>query len=55
MISEISHFPGSPRFIDGMVNLRGDIIPILNLRTLFNVQDSDVFEASKFLMVVTKR
>jgi len=53
-MSEITHFPGAPIFITGMVNLRGDIIPILNLRTLFNIQDSGILEASKFLVVEFK-
>jgi len=50
-ISEITHFPGAPAFIAGMVDLRGDIIPILNLRRLFAVHDSDSYNASKFLVV----
>jgi len=53
-MSEITHFPGAPIFITGMVNLRGDIIPILNLRTLFDIQDSGILEASKFLVVEFK-
>lgn len=50
-MSEITHFPGAPVFIAGMVDLRGDIIPILNLRRLFAVHDSDSYNASKFLVV----
>lgn len=50
-INEITHFPGAPAFIAGMVDLRGDIIPILNLRRLFAVHDSDSSNASKFLVV----
>ncbi|MBU3188925.1 chemotaxis protein CheW [Clostridium bowmanii] len=53
-ISEISHLPGAPVFITGMVNLRGDIIPILNLRKLFDIQDLGIFGASKFLVVEFK-
>lgn len=50
-ISGIMHFPGTPSFIDGMVNLRDDIIPILNLRKLFIKQDSDFCNSSEFLVV----
>jgi len=49
-INEIAHFPGAPDFIDGMVDLRGDIIPILNLRRLFAIHDSDSYNTSKFLV-----
>jgi purine-binding chemotaxis protein CheW len=50
-INEIAHFPCSPVFINGMVNLRGDIIPLLNLRRLFTDDDSNLHSASKFLAV----
>ncbi|MCB2306208.1 chemotaxis protein CheW [Clostridium estertheticum] len=50
-MSEITHIPGAPVFINGMVNLRGDIIPILNLRKLFTVHDSGSYSESKFLVV----
>lgn len=50
-IGEITRFPGAPSFIDGMVDLRGDVIPILNLRRLFDLRDSDSCNASKFLVV----
>jgi purine-binding chemotaxis protein CheW len=50
-MSEITHFPGVPVFINGMANLRGDIIPILNLRKLFTVHDSGTCNESKFLVV----
>lgn len=50
-IREIAHFPGAPAFIAGMADLRGDIIPILNLRKLFNLDDSDSYNESKFIVV----
>lgn len=53
-MSEITNFPGSPKFIDGMVNLREGIIPILNLRTLFNSEDLGSHDTSKFLVVEFK-
>lgn len=49
-ISEITRFPGAPDFIAGMVDLRGDIIPILNLRRLFAIGDPDSYSMSKFLV-----
>ncbi|QNU66125.1 chemotaxis protein CheW [Ruminiclostridium herbifermentans] len=49
-ISDIVHFPGAPAFIDGMVNLRGEVIPVLNLKTMFN-DESSSSESSKFLVV----
>ena len=32
MIPEITEIPNSPDFVEGVINLRGDIIPVLDLR-----------------------
>ena len=50
-MSDILYLPGAPVFIEGMVNLRGDIIPVLNLRTLFGFQTTCNYESSRFLVV----
>ncbi len=50
-ISEITHFPGAPDYIAGMVDLRGEIIPILNLRKKFDLQEFEAGNESKFIVV----
>lgn len=50
-INGITHFPGAPVFIKGIVNLRGDTIPLLNLRGLFSDFDYNEFNATKFLAI----
>ncbi|WP_236595783.1 chemotaxis protein CheW [Paenibacillus sp. EPM92] len=50
-IDEIYSFPGAPDFIDGMVNLRGDIIPVLNLGTFFGISVTQKSSFSKLLVV----
>jgi purine-binding chemotaxis protein CheW len=32
---EITHVPRAPRFMEGVINLRGQLIPIIDLRTRF--------------------
>jgi len=54
-ISEITHFPGAPYFIAGMVDLRGDTIPVLNLKKLFSDNDSGSYSLSKLLVVEFKK
>lgn len=49
-IGEITHFPGAPAFISGLVDLRGDLIPISDLRKLFHVEQPDADHGSKFLV-----
>lgn len=36
-ISEITHIPQTPKYIRGVINLRGQIIPIIDLRTKFGL------------------
>lgn len=35
-LTEITPIPNSPKFVDGVINLRGEIIPIADLRKRFN-------------------
>lgn len=48
-IDEIYSFLGAPDFIDGMVNRKGDIMPVLNLRTFFGI--TSIRKSSKLLVV----
>jgi purine-binding chemotaxis protein CheW len=34
---DITHVPRAPRFIEGVINLRGQLIPIIDLRTRFDM------------------
>jgi purine-binding chemotaxis protein CheW len=34
---DITHVPRAPHFIDGVINLRGQLIPIIDLRTRFEM------------------
>lgn len=51
MISNITCFPNEKDFIDGLVNLRGDMIPVINLRTFFGMDFQDNDSYCKILIV----
>src|SRR3989338_2587562 len=34
---EVTHVPGMPQFVKGVVNLRGKIVPILDLKERFEI------------------
>lgn len=36
---EVTKVPNAPAFVDGIINLRGDIIPVVNLKKRFNIAD----------------
>lgn len=50
-IDAITRFPGAPSFIAGMVDIRGLVIPVLNLGKLLSVDDSDTYHASRLLVI----
>ena len=39
-VVEITHIPQSPPFVEGVINLRGQIIPIIDLRRRFDLTDN---------------
>lgn len=50
-ISEITHIPRAPHFIDGMTNLRGNVIPVINVRRLFSLEDIEVDDRTRIIIV----
>lgn len=50
-MTEITRIPRAPYFIDGIVNLRGNIIPALNLRKLFEMNEKQVTDSTRIIIV----
>jgi len=48
---QITRVPQSPGFIEGVINLRGKIIPVMDLRKRFNVEPSTDTSASRIIVV----
>lgn len=44
--------PNSPQYIEGILNLRGNIIPIINLRTRFNLPNDEKL-VNRIVIVLT--
>ena len=53
----ITRVPRAPRFMEGVINLRGQLIPIIDLRTRFGMDRSDRTKNSRIVVteVGTKR
>jgi purine-binding chemotaxis protein CheW len=47
----ITRFPKSPPYVEGVIDLRGKILPIINLRILFGLQPLPITEDSRFVDV----
>ena len=46
-----TRIPNMPSYIQGIINLRGNIIPVINLRKRFNLGDIEVTDESRIIIV----
>jgi purine-binding chemotaxis protein CheW len=47
----INKIPKVPSFIEGIVNLRGDVVPVINLRKKFGMVDEDTSKSRRIIIV----
>src|SRR5579883_452744 len=47
---EITHVPRAPRFMEGVINLRGQLIPIIDLRTRFSMPRADHTKSTRIVV-----
>ena len=50
-IVEITRVPNSPPFVEGVINLRGKVIPIIDLRKRFNLPLTELGKLSRIVVV----
>ncbi|MBG9474954.1 chemotaxis protein CheW [Priestia megaterium] len=50
-IQHITRVPGGKKYVKGVINLRGVITPIIDLRTRFNLQEQLNHELTRIIMV----
>lgn len=50
-MTEIRKIPKAPQFVEGVINLRGFIIPIIDLRKRFDMAPNDSKQTAKILIV----
>lgn len=48
---ESTSLPDAPLFIEGVINHRGDVIPIINLRKRFSLGDSDATKDTRIIVL----
>lgn len=48
---EITTVPNTPAFIEGVINLRGKVIPVVNLRSKFGLGPKDIDSQSRIMVV----
>ncbi|MHB9037980.1 MAG: chemotaxis protein CheW [Armatimonadota bacterium] len=50
-MQEVTAIPRAPSFVEGVINLRGSIIPVIDLRKRFGLPQGDVTKASRIVVV----
>jgi purine-binding chemotaxis protein CheW len=50
-MTEVTKIPRAPYYIEGIVNLRGNVIPALDLRRLFKLSEKQVTDATRIIIV----
>lgn len=59
-VKEISEYkqsvkvPNTPKFVDGIINLRGDITPIINLKKRFNLDEVSINSDTRIIVINIK-
>ncbi len=48
--NQITEVPTAPKFIEGVINLRGKIIPIIDLRKRFNMEDKEATKQARIII-----
>ncbi|ACM21513.1 scaffold protein CheW associated with MCPs of classes 40H and 40+24H [Geotalea daltonii FRC-32] len=48
---ELTKMPNAPHYVEGVINLRGTVIPVISLRKRFNLDDHDHDRNSRILVM----
>lgn len=49
-LSKVTRVPRAPRFVEGVINLRGDVIPVIDLRKRFEIEYKDYTEFTRVIV-----
>ena len=55
MPSKIARLPKTPKFLEGVVNLRGEVLPVVDQRRRFDMPAADELERRRLVVVRTDR
>lgn len=50
-MTTITRLPRAPEFVEGIINLRGKVIPVVDLKKRFGLAESDRTKASRIVVV----
>jgi purine-binding chemotaxis protein CheW len=50
-ISEIAPVPGAPQYVLGIINLRGNVVTVIDTRTRFGLPTAELDDASRIVII----
>jgi purine-binding chemotaxis protein CheW len=50
-VIDITRLPNTPPFIKGVINLRGNVIPVVNIRRRFGYKETKITDESRIIVV----
>jgi len=50
-ITEITKVPNAPDYVEGVINLRGKVIPVIKLRKKFGLDNKDTDDSSRVIIM----
>ncbi|AOY78425.1 chemotaxis protein CheW [Clostridium formicaceticum] len=50
-VSEITRLPNAPYYVKGVINLRGEVIPVVDLRKRFKMEEKPLTEESRIIIL----
>lgn len=48
---ETTSIPNTPDFIEGVINYRGNVVPIINLKKRFNLDDAQITDDTRIIVI----
>ena len=50
-VPEITRLPNAPHYIKGVINLRGEVIPVIDSRVRFKMKEKDLTDQSRIIIL----
>jgi purine-binding chemotaxis protein CheW len=50
-MAAIAHVPRAPKFVEGVINLRGQIVPVINLRERFGLEKIGMTKSTRIIVI----
>jgi purine-binding chemotaxis protein CheW len=54
-VSEIAPVPGAPGYVLGIINLRGNVVTVIDTRTRFGLPSAEMDDASRIIVIESEK